>query len=1133
MLSDSLYPKLVAIGVFSSLGLIVPVATAQIIPDATLGAESSRLTPNVVIQGGNADRIDGGAQRGGNLFHSFSQFNVANGQALYFNNPAGVQNILSRVTGGTSNILGTLGVDGSANLYLFNPNGIVFGPNAQLKVGGSFVGSTAIGVQFGDQGSFTVNQSDAPPLLTIQPSALAFTPQSTGSIVSSSVAAAGTSPSGRNLFGLQVPNGQSLILAGGNIRIDGGGMNGGLNAQGGRIELGGLVGSGTIGLDSSSGQPKLVFPDAGIRSNVSLVNNARVSVRGVGGGDAVVNANIFTAEGGGRIIAGTENIRDAGEIILNANVINLSGESSGGNPSGLYNQVSDVATGRGGLISVNTNELIMTSGAGIDTTTFGPGSSGDIRIKVRDFIKMDGATSVENSGNLTSISSYIQNDVNSATVQGGKVQVNTDNLTLLNGAQIANNVFGNGNAGEILINARIITLQGKARDFASGFKSVINSGAVGNAGEILVQTSSLNVADGASISSFTRGRGNAGKIVIEARESVLLTNSINAIDASVERQGVGQGGTIQIRTPALTLANGSSITNYMNGQGNAGDILVDTNSLIIERLPGAVSGLSVLGAISANTTGLGNAGKIVINARDRIALDNGLISSDVLSGGTKNPELRGEGRGEEIRITTELLQLKNGSLISTSSTGKGDAGAISIAAGDTVSVGSGSRIFSNLTRIFGSSAIGNAGSIQIQTGKLLVDSGVIGSSTSGQGNAGNIRVQARDQVVLNGSEGFTSIGTTVFSGAVGQGGNIDITAPSLLVTNGGTILAGTLGQGGSGNITLQISDRLFLNGAVVFAGSGGFNQETNKIEKSIIPNRAGTVTINNPRLIEVRNGSLISLSSTSAEKSGDFNINGGRFIIDRSSITAEADSSDGGNINFQLTDPLVMRHGSKISTTSGTAQAGGNGGIIQISTPAIVAVAKENSDITANAFSGSGGTVNIQTNGLFGIAPRPKLTPLSDITASSDQGVQGTIAITQPDIRPEQGLTELPGNILDSSNQINQSCPNARNGRKVGQFVVSGRGSLPISPLDPLADNPNLPELAQLTQADRPIANTPAPVVGQIATAPTIVEAQGWQKNPDGKVILLAQPIVTPPTATPSLMANAPNAFACVTTHPK
>lgn len=63
---------------------------------------------------------------------------------MYFVNRNGIQNIVSRVTGKeASNILGTLAVEGNANLFLLNPNGILFGKNAQLDVRGSFIGTTA------------------------------------------------------------------------------------------------------------------------------------------------------------------------------------------------------------------------------------------------------------------------------------------------------------------------------------------------------------------------------------------------------------------------------------------------------------------------------------------------------------------------------------------------------------------------------------------------------------------------------------------------------------------------------------------------------------------------------------------------------------------------------------------------------------------------------------------------------------------------------------------------------------------------------------------------------------------------------------------------------------------------------
>ncbi|BDA71968.1 hypothetical protein RIVM261_004690 [Rivularia sp. IAM M-261] len=88
---------------------------------------------------------------------------------MYFSNPSGVSNILARVTGGNaSNILGILGVDGGANLFIINPNGIFFGENARLDVRGSFVVTTASGVQFGNQGVFSATTPQQPGLLTVQ-----------------------------------------------------------------------------------------------------------------------------------------------------------------------------------------------------------------------------------------------------------------------------------------------------------------------------------------------------------------------------------------------------------------------------------------------------------------------------------------------------------------------------------------------------------------------------------------------------------------------------------------------------------------------------------------------------------------------------------------------------------------------------------------------------------------------------------------------------------------------------------------------------------------------------------------------------------------------------------------------------
>jgi filamentous hemagglutinin family protein len=143
------------------------IALGQITPDQSLGAESSTVRSNVEVRGGLADRIEGGAIRANNLFHSFSDFNILANQRAYFSSPAGIQNILTRVTGANSSlILGTLGVDGLANLFLMNPNGIVFGPNAKLDIQGAFSASTGTAFSLGSQ-RFDARNPNAAPLVTV------------------------------------------------------------------------------------------------------------------------------------------------------------------------------------------------------------------------------------------------------------------------------------------------------------------------------------------------------------------------------------------------------------------------------------------------------------------------------------------------------------------------------------------------------------------------------------------------------------------------------------------------------------------------------------------------------------------------------------------------------------------------------------------------------------------------------------------------------------------------------------------------------------------------------------------------------------------------------------------------------
>jgi filamentous hemagglutinin family protein len=233
-------------------------ALAQITPDSTLGVERSVLTPNVQINGASGDRIQGGAQRGSNLFHSFSQFNINNGQTVYFANPTGIQNILTRITGReSSNIFGTLGVEGSANLFLLNPNGILFGQNARLDVRGSFLGTTANSFVFSNGMEFSATNPQA-PLLTINvPIGLQF----------------GSQPGGITSQGsqLNVASGSTLALIGGEIALDGSF----LFANNGQVQLGAVGGETTVvDLNVDGSELNFNLPENASRAPIKLTNGS-------------------------------------------------------------------------------------------------------------------------------------------------------------------------------------------------------------------------------------------------------------------------------------------------------------------------------------------------------------------------------------------------------------------------------------------------------------------------------------------------------------------------------------------------------------------------------------------------------------------------------------------------------------------------------------------------------------------------------------------------------------------------------------------------------------------------------------------------------------------------------------------
>ncbi|NES18674.1 MAG: S-layer family protein [Symploca sp. SIO3E6] len=196
---------------------------------------------------------------------------------------------------------------------------------------------------------------------------------------------------------------------------------------------------------------------------------------------------------------------------------------------------------------------------------------------------------------------------------------------------------------------------------------------------------------------------------------------------------------------------------------------------------------------------------------------------------------------------------------------------------------------------------------------------------------------------------------------------------------------------------------------------------------------------------------------------------------------------------------LLLRQGSSI--TAEALGGTGNGGNIELNAQQIVAIPTENSDIVANAVGGNGGNINITSEGIFGLQVREQLTSLSDITASSQSGISGTINLNTLSFDPSQSLVELPSNLVDASEQITADC----SAKTSNRFVVTGRGGIPDNPTEYLRGNAvwqDTRNLSGVNQSVEPISNYPQPSTNQ---QPQLVEAKGWFLDETGTVVLTAE----------------------------
>lgn len=632
-----------------------PIA-AQIVPDATL-----RVNSSVTIEGNNTSAITGGTQVGSNLFHSFGQFSVPTGSAVYFKNAPGIQNIVTRVTGSSiSNINGLIRANGIASLFLINPNGIIFGLNASLDIGGSFVGSTASSIKFADGISFNAKPlSGAEPLLTVSvPVGLGFgTNAGSIRVFGDGQGIRKTSDLIDTTSGLRVQPNQTFALVGGDIALS----SGTVKTTGGQIELGSVAGAGLVNLIPTDKGWTLGYSGISAFGEIQLSGAAAVDASGNGGGNIQIQAMKLMLDGGSQIESSTLGAGTGGTLKINAsdsvNLVGLPEVDSFFN-TGISSLVYPRATGAGGNINIKTGRLNVRDGAGIAAGTYGFGNAGSIEVLAHDSVEVLRKPTANAGSSITSLAQR------GSTGSGGNIKIETARLSLRSGGVISSGTFGQGSGGNVSITAsEEVQVTGKSLTGNSPSRISARTGGTGKAGNLTIEAERLTVTDGGRVNiggekipknlNFQPGQGNAGTLRINA-DSINLDRG--TITAGTEGGTKGEGGEIFLHSGDLKLRD-SIITATAGGNGDGGNITINTNILVAIKnstiTANAFEGQG--GNIKIDTKGLFLSPDSKITASSRFGL-NGTIQINTLF---TNP-VQAKAEPEAIRATPEIASVCQG-----------------------------------------------------------------------------------------------------------------------------------------------------------------------------------------------------------------------------------------------------------------------------------------------------------------------------------------------------------------------------------------------------------------------------------------------------------------------------------------